>query len=213
MSALFKFAHLSDSHIRPDAPGQSQVFVDHLAQIEAGDYAFVIHTGDLMEEPSAWAARAFRTMASTLSIPIYAVPGNHDVYNPHFGEVEAPWWARLAVDSRLEAQYRTWFGPNWYAFSYQGVGFVAFDSLIVNSGLPEEAAQWGWLEGTLAELAARKPDHLVLFTHLPPTKQPSGIWRGWGEGGDVESARPYSASALQDRFASFRTPSYRTSPI
>jgi predicted MPP superfamily phosphohydrolase len=167
MSAPFKFAHLSDTHVRPDAPGQSQVFTEHLAQIEAGDYAFVIHNGDLMEEPSAWAARAFRTMASMLSIPIYLVPGNHDVYNPHLGGVEAPWWAELAVDSRLEAQYRTWFGPNWYAFSYQGVGFVAFDSLIVNSGLSEEEAQWDWLEGTLAELAARRPDHLVLFTHLP----------------------------------------------
>jgi predicted MPP superfamily phosphohydrolase len=167
MSAPFKFAHLSDTHVRPDAPGQSRVFTDHLGQIEAGDYAFVIHTGDLMEEPSAWAARAFHTMASMLSIPIFLVPGNHDVYNPHMGGIEAPWWADLAVDSGLQTQFRTWFGPNWYAFSYQGVSFVAFDSLIVNSGLPEEEAQWDWLEGTLPDLAARRPDHLVLFTHLP----------------------------------------------
>jgi hypothetical protein len=106
-------------------------------------------------------------MASMLSIPIYLVPGNHDVYNPHLGGARAPWWAELAVDSRLEAQYRAWFGPNWYAFSYQGAGFVAIDSLIINSGLPEEEAQWEWLEVTLAELAARRHGHLVLFTHLP----------------------------------------------
>jgi 3',5'-cyclic AMP phosphodiesterase CpdA len=166
MSVAFRFAHLSDTHILPDAADRSQLFADQMAEIGAGDYAFAIHTGDLMEEPSAWAARAFRTMASMLRIPVYLVPGNHDVYNPHLGEIEAPWWAKLAVDSDMIAQYRAWFGPNWYTFSHQGTHLVAVDSLIINSGLPEEREQWTWLEQTLASIAARRPQHLILFTHL-----------------------------------------------
>ena len=167
MSAPIRFAQISDTHTRPDAIERSQVFVDHLAEIQAGGYDFVIHTGDLMDEPSAWAARAIKAMISQLQVPIYFVPGNHDVYNPQMGEIEVPWWARLEVDSSLEAQYRGWFGPAWHTFSWRGVHLVGIDSLIINSGLPEEAEQWAWLEETLAEIALREPEQIVLFTHRP----------------------------------------------
>jgi len=167
MSTSLRFAHISDTHVRPDAIGRSQVFIDHLAEIQAGGYQFVVHTGDLMDEPSAWAARAFDAIISQLQIPIYFVPGNHDVYNPRLGEIEAPWWAKLAVDSGLEAQFRSWFGPTWHTFACQGVHLVAFDSQVINSGLPEEKAQWKWLDETLADIASRRPDYLFLFTHLP----------------------------------------------
>jgi 3',5'-cyclic AMP phosphodiesterase CpdA len=167
MSAPIRFAQISDTHVRPEAIERSQVFVDHLAEIQAGGYDFVIHTGDLMDEPSAWAARAVKAIISQLRVPVYFVPGNHDVYNPHMGEIEAPWWAKLAVDSSLEAQYTGWFGPAWHTFSCRGVHLVGIDSLIINSGLPEEAKQWAWLEDTLAEIALRQPEQIVLFTHLP----------------------------------------------
>jgi predicted phosphodiesterase len=167
MSAPIRFAQISDTHTRPDAIERSQVFVDHLAEIQAGGFDFVIHTGDLMDEPSAWTARAYKAMISQLRVPVYFVPGNHDVYNPPMGEIEVPWWARLEVDSSMEAQYRGWFGPAWYTFSCRGVHLVGIDSLIINSGLPEEAEQWAWLEDTLAEIALQQPEQIVLFTHRP----------------------------------------------
>ena len=166
MSAC-KFAHISDTHVRPDAIERGQVFIDHLAAIRAKGVDFVLHSGDLMDEPSAWAARAFKATMSHLQVPVYTVPGNHDVYNPHQGDIEAPWWAKLEVDSALHAQYTSWFGPSWYTFSFDGTYFVAIDSLIINSGLPEEHEQWAWLEGTLEEIAAHQPEQLFLFTHLP----------------------------------------------
>jgi hypothetical protein len=166
MNAPVRFAQISDTHIRPDGIERCQVFVDHLAEIQASGYDFVIHTGDLMDEPSAWAARAFRALVSPLRAPIYFVPGNHDVYNPHLGETEAPWWAKLEVDSHLEAQFRGWFGPTWHTFSCRGVHLVGIDSLIVNSGLAEEAEQWAWLEDTLEGLG-RRGETIILFTHLP----------------------------------------------
>ena len=167
MSAPVRFAQISDTHIRPDAIERSQVLVDHLAEIEAGGYDFVIHTGDMMDEPSAWAARAVKVMLSQLGMPIYFVPGNHDVYNPPMGEIEAPWWARLEVDSSVEASYRGWFGPAWHTFNCRGVHMVGIDSLVINSGLPEEAEQWAWLEETLAKIAAQNPRQIMLFTHRP----------------------------------------------
>ena len=167
MSAPLRFAHVSDSHLRPDAIGPSQVFIDHLAEIRASGCDFVIHTGDLMEEPSSWAARTYLALVSHLQVPVYSVPGNHDVYNPHLGDLEAPWWAKLAVGSETEKRYREWFGPSWHTFSYRGSHFVALNSLIINSGLPEEVAQWAWLEERLADIAASEPEHLLLVTHMP----------------------------------------------
>jgi len=167
MGDAFLFAHISDTHVLPDETARNQVVADYLAEIAMGEFAFVIHTGDLMGEPSVRAARAFRAIASRLQIPFHVVPGNHDVYNPPLGEIEAPWWAKLEVDSEMEAQYRSWFGPTWYAFSYQGAHFLALDSLIINSGLPEEEAQWRWLEETLVDVAAGEPEYVFLFTHLP----------------------------------------------
>jgi 3',5'-cyclic AMP phosphodiesterase CpdA len=166
MSAPVRFAHISDTHIKPEGIDRSQRFADVLAEIQAGDYDFVIHTGDLMDEPSAWAARAFKAICSPVQIPIYVVPGNHDVYNPPMGDVEAPWWAKLEVNSCLEAQYEGWFGAAWYSVSCRGVHLVGMNSLILNSGLPEEAEQWAWLEETLKELGGLD-EKVVLFTHLP----------------------------------------------
>ena len=167
MSAPVRFAQISDTHVRPDAIERCRVLLDHLVEIQAGGYDFMIHTGDMMDEPSAWAARAVRAMLSQLRIPIYFVPGNHDVYNPPMGEIEAPWWARLGVNSTVQASYRSWFGPAWHKFDCRGVHMVGIDSLIIDSGLPEEAEQWDWLEETLAEIALRQPEQILLFTHRP----------------------------------------------
>jgi 3',5'-cyclic AMP phosphodiesterase CpdA len=166
MNEPVRFAQISDTHVRPDAVEPSLVIANHLAEIQAGGYDFVIHTGDLMDEPSAWAARAFRVTLSRLRVPVFFVPGNHDVYNPLMSEIQAPWWARLEVDSDLENQYRGWFGPSWHTFSCRGVHLVGFDSLIINSGLPEEGEQWAWLEETLGALGDRG-EQILLFTHRP----------------------------------------------
>lgn len=163
---MFRFGHVSDSHVRPDDGGRSRVIVEHLSAVASEAAAFVVHTGDLMDEPSDWAARAFRTLVSALDVPLYVVPGNHDVYNPTMGGLEAPWWARLSVGSRWEEQYRTWFGPSWYGFSHDGTRFLAVNTLVINSGLPEEEAQWRWLEAALAGCADRG-ERSVIFTHLP----------------------------------------------
>jgi hypothetical protein len=167
MSVSTRFAHISDTHVMPDSIGPNQVFIDHLAQIRAADYDFVIHTGDLMDEPSDWSARAYKAIVSHLQIPVYTVPGNHDVYNPRMGDVEAPWWARLAVDSPLVQRYSDWFGPSWYALNQGQACFLALNSPIINSGLPEEREQWEWLEQTLQGMETERPHHLLLFTHMP----------------------------------------------
>lgn len=163
---MFRFAHVSDSHVRPDDGARSRVFVEHLRAAASQEADFVIHTGDLMDEPSEWAARAFRTLVSGLAVPLHPVPGNHDVYNPPMADLEAPWWARLSVDSKLEGQYRGWFGPSWYGFSHEGTRFLALNSLVINSGLPEEGAQWNWMEAEL-DGAAERGEVIVIFTHLP----------------------------------------------
>jgi 3',5'-cyclic AMP phosphodiesterase CpdA len=166
MTPLVRFAHISDTHSKPLGFERSQRFADIVAEIRADDYDFVIHTGDLMEEPSAWAARAFKAVCSSLDVPVYFVPGNHDVYNPPMGEIEAPWWARLEVNSNLQRSYEGWFGPAWYKATCRGVHLVGVNSLVLNSGLPEEGEQWAWLEETLKEIDGHGT-RIVLFTHLP----------------------------------------------
>jgi len=166
MTAAIRFAHISDTHIMPDTIGRNQVALDHLGSIDDSGAEFVIHTGDLAAEPSQWAYRAYGTVMSRLGVPVYCVPGNHDVFNTAINDADAPWWAQLTIDSVRIAEYAEWVGPNYYCFNHKGVLFVGVNSQVIDSGLPEEPEQWTWLEQTL-EHEGPAATSIVLFMHKP----------------------------------------------
>ena len=120
--------------------------------------SFVVVTGDLTNRQGDSAQIAeYRRIASTLdrSIPLYNVPGNHDV--------------ALPMSSQSVRSYRAIYGSDYYTFDRNGIrGVVINSSLFKEASLaPEEAAaQERWLEKTIAEARAAK-QRVIVFQHHP----------------------------------------------
>ena len=132
-------------------------FEKAIAQANRLHPAFVIVCGDLVNKAADAAQIAeYKRIASGLdsSIPLYNVPGNHDV-----GNVPTP--------ASLEA-YRKNFGPDYYRFEAGNiVGLVLNSSLLKDpdSAQAEARKQDRWLEDEL-RLAKNSPDKMVLiFQH------------------------------------------------
>jgi 3',5'-cyclic AMP phosphodiesterase CpdA len=100
------------------------------------------------------------------SIPLYWIPGNHDVGVDFLS----------ATDESLAA-YRAHFGPDRYSFTTGTCRFMVFNSALFDkpdSARSEYEAQIAWLE---QELAIPLPDgvhHTVAFAHHPPFSREIG---------------------------------------
>lgn len=122
--------------------------------------AFVIVTGDLVNVAGdAGQVGEYRRIASKLdrAIPLYNVPGNHDV-----GSVPTP---------ETLAAYTRQFGPDHYSFRAAGLAGIVLDSCLVAApeGAPEQArAQEVWLEAELDRARREGVRHIVVFGHHPP---------------------------------------------
>lgn len=122
--------------------------------------AFIVVSGDLVNKAGDAAQMAeFKRIARKLdpAIRLYPVSGNHDLEN-------TPTPATIAA-------YVKAFGPDHYAFQYQG-----FHGIVLNSTLmvaPDQApdllaAQDAWLEAELARArASASAQHIVVFQHHP----------------------------------------------
>jgi predicted phosphodiesterase len=99
--------------------------------------------------------RRFRHQIAPLgSIPFYAVPGNHDVFN---GERQ--------VDPRLEGLFEDQWGALYYRFRYGNAAFFVLnsDSSLVQNGI--DPAQLRWLSEVLK---GEQATHKFVFLHRPP---------------------------------------------
>ena len=118
--------------------------------------AFVVVTGDLTNRQGDSAQIAeYRRIAATLdrSIPLYDVPGNHDV--------------ALPLSPGSVAAYRAIYGPDYYTFERNGVlGVVINSSLFKEPSLAPEAAaaQQQWLAKTIADARAARR-RVIVFQH------------------------------------------------
>ena len=119
--------------------------------------AFVVVCGDMVHRAgdSAQVAEYLRIVALLdKSIPLYSVPGNHDL--------------ALPLSAASVRAYRQRFGPDRFTFENHGLlGVVINTSLIKEpAAVPDEtAAQEAWLQTTLAQ--ARRTGHrqIMVFQH------------------------------------------------
>jgi 3',5'-cyclic AMP phosphodiesterase CpdA len=121
--------------------------------------AFVVITGDLINKAGDPAQAAeFHRIAKQLdpSIPLYNIPGNHDVKN--------------TPTSATVAAYVKGFGPDHYVFHYGNFTGIVLNSTIIDSSVnvPNElAAQDQWLTAELARAQQSGARHIVVFQHHP----------------------------------------------
>ncbi|UCG43425.1 MAG: metallophosphoesterase, partial [candidate division WOR-3 bacterium] len=126
-----------------------------VAEVEALKPEFVITVGDQIEGYTEDTARMkaqwqeFDSIVASLSMPLYVVPGNHDITN-----------------DAMEPLFELYTGRNpFYSFDHKGVHVVVLDNSRCESsqGFPEE--QFEWLKQDLA--ASREADHTLVFFHKP----------------------------------------------
>jgi serine/threonine-protein phosphatase CPPED1 len=121
--------------------------------------AFVAVCGDLVETPGdpAQIAAYKRIMGAIGSrIPVYNVPGNHDI--------------RSNLSEESIAAYRTAFGPDRFAFDLHDWRFIGLDSPLLQhtKRRPDELdTQTKWLRKTLSRPSRPKIRGTAVFMHHP----------------------------------------------
>lgn len=175
-----RFVQISDSHIGFDKPANTDVTATlraAIAKIKADPDppAFVLHTGDLthLSKPSEF--DTLQQVLSELSVPIFYVPGEHDVLD----DTGAQYLERFGRDAH---------GAGWHSFDQDGVHFVGLVN-VVNlkaGGLGRLGSdQLDWLEQDVKHLKSSTP--IVVFAHIPLWS----IYPDWGWGTD-DSAQALS---------------------
>ena len=68
------------------------------------------------------------------------------------------------VDAAKRRLWMDHFGPDWWVSDHAGWRLVGLNAMLFDSGLPEEAEQWAWLDTVLEARAGRD---VLLFVHKP----------------------------------------------
>ena len=176
-----RFAQISDSHIGFDKPANTDVTAtlrSAVAKIAAEPEppAFLLHTGDLTHLSKPAEFDTLQQVLSELSVPVFYVPGEHDV----LGDDGKSYLERFGKGTQ---------GDGWYSFDNGGAHFIGLVN-VVNlkaGGLGTLGTeQLEWLERDVKGIASSTP--IVVFAHIP-------LWSvypewGWGTD-DSEQALSY----------------------
>jgi Icc protein len=175
-----RFAQISDSHIGFDKPANTDVAATlraAVAKIKAAAEppAFVLHTGDLTHLSKPAEFDALQQIMTELSLPVFYVPGEHDVLE----DDGKSYLARFGAGTQ---------GAGWHSFDQGGVHFIGLVN-VVNlkaGGLGTLGSeQLEWLERDVKRLSSSTP--IVVFAHIPLWS----VYPEWGWGTD-DSARALS---------------------
>ena len=173
----FSFVVVADTHVNEAEDTSTSPFeTNHLANPRARHVfaeiaamrpppSFVVHLGDIVHPVPSLptfhdAVGNFKAIASQLPVPLHVVPGNHDV-----GDKTVDWMPAEQVCDDYLATYRNAFGADFHAFDENGVRFVMLNSLLLNSGLSDEARQRAWLEERIDSAGDLR---VFIFMHYPP---------------------------------------------
>jgi hypothetical protein len=164
----FTFVHASDTHV-------SEASVSRLRRlrqmVDTLRPAFVLITGDLVrdalrvnEEEASGYYRMFVEEIAAFSAPVYTVPGNHEKFGIERHS------SLVSSDDPLygNRMYRSFLGPDYYAFTYGGVRFlglnsVDYDDLWYHGHV--DSVQVAWIRAELERAPLNEP--VVTFNHIP----------------------------------------------
>ncbi len=140
ISYSFTFAVIGDRTGRP----MKGVFEKNLLEILKTDVKFIIQLGDILEDSSPEQYNYIQNLLKNLKIPIYLVPGNHDLKGDPNGE-----------------KFQEFTGkPLYYYFDYENARFIILNN---SSGRIGEK-QMEWLISILEDTKAK---YKFVFMHQP----------------------------------------------
>jgi len=157
----FFFIQMSDPQfgmlpMNGDIFQEIQLFEKALAHINRLSPAFVISTGDFINDPGnekqlVTALKIKQKLKN--NIPFYMIPGNHDIG-------DAP------TEQSLD-WYRKNIGADWCSFDYGNSHFIGLNSCIIvddRNAMNEAQKQWQWLNLDLQRASAK---NIIIFVHHP----------------------------------------------
>jgi 3',5'-cyclic AMP phosphodiesterase CpdA len=164
--AAYHIALVSDPHVSdgPHGAVYGPHFLQVIDEVNAAGVDAVLLGGDLTDGGTPEQMRRFAELAKTFRAPIVRfVPGNHDV-----GNKLTP-GAKTSLTPRRLKNYQDHLGPLFFSADLApGLRIIGITSSLLGSGLPEEAAQWDFLQKQLPPTSSPPPTTTLLLSHYPP---------------------------------------------
>jgi hypothetical protein len=166
-NAPFRFIYMGDmqNNILSEASRTLRMAFRH-----AGDAAFVIHAGDLINKHDSdaewgeWFASGGFLYAQTPQMP---TPGNHEYVRDEKARagssINGQWRRQFTLPLNGPAEVPASAETNWYT-DYQGLRLISIDSMQVDRDEKARKSIVQWLDGLLANNPSR---WTVLFLHFP----------------------------------------------
>ncbi len=160
---LAQVALLSDPHCNLATNGGAATYRVHfekaIAQVNAAKVDLVLIAGDLTQSGREEEFAAFKTQLQGFQVPVWFVPGNHDVgHKFNSGHTNG------TVTLERVAAFEKSLGPSWFSRTSAGVRVIGLNSSLLGSGFEREAEQWKFLERELTR-PTRAPT--LVFMHYP----------------------------------------------
>jgi 3',5'-cyclic AMP phosphodiesterase CpdA len=159
----FRLTQISDTHLARRLQKLTDNFHRVSEHIDATRPDLVINTGDLaFDAPTSPDDLKFaKELHDALPAPCRHLPGNHDLGDNPTEVGTAP--KRPATEQERQ-KYLSVIGEDRWRFDAAGWSFIGLNSLIMNTGIESEAAQFGWLAAELGRINGRP---VALFLHKP----------------------------------------------
>jgi 3',5'-cyclic AMP phosphodiesterase CpdA len=159
----FRLIQISDTHLARRMTPLIDNFHRVSEYIDAKRPDLVLNSGDLaFDGPAEPDELKFaRSLHDEIPVACRYLPGNHDIGDNPTAVGPAP--KQPVTGPSLQA-YRATFGDDRWRFDAAGWCFIGLNSLIMNTGLTDEAEQFDWLASQLADT---KGQPVALFLHKP----------------------------------------------
>ena len=159
----FRLIQISDTHLARRLPTLTENFHRVSEYIDARRPDLVVNSGDLaFDGPTNRDDLEFaRELHAALPVACRYLPGNHDIGDNPTELGPAP--PQPATEQERQ-NFLSIFGEDRWRFDAAGWRFIGLNSLVMNTSLASEAAQYDWLASQLSS-ADGKP--VALFLHKP----------------------------------------------
>ena len=133
------------------APSWNENWQTARRQIIDIDPDFLLIGGDLTRDGNLhkFELEAIKADLDQLPFPYHVIPGNMDTGNK-YTHVQGARDDRNDISLNMTSddlkQFEEVFGKSAWSFTHKGVRVSGFCDMLINSGLPEEADLWNWLE-------------------------------------------------------------------
>lgn len=150
----FTFVQISDTQLGfSDYQRDMDSFRQAVAQINDLNPSFVVICGDLVNHAGDESFSDFKEIKSSLEMPCYCVPGNHDIGNK-------PTVASLG-------RYRETIGDDYFDVEHKGTTFLFVNTQLWKEAVEGESEEQDmWLKGRL-ESASGKGRQVFVVGHYP----------------------------------------------